>query len=72
MASDAAFVASFVASPERLFSVREVAQRLNVSAALVYSLVEKGELEHVRVSHSIKVTPAALVRFIKGTHRRNE
>jgi excisionase family DNA binding protein len=36
-------------------TVREVATRLKVSTATVYAMVERGELEHVRVSNSIRI-----------------
>jgi excisionase family DNA binding protein len=39
----------------RLLTVREVAVILRVCTATVYSMVERGELEHVRVSNSIRV-----------------
>jgi excisionase family DNA binding protein len=52
----------------RLLTVREVAVILRVCTATVYSMVERGELEHARVSNSIRVlvprgmSPAARVR----------
>jgi excisionase family DNA binding protein len=49
---------------DNLLTVRQVAERLQVSPATVYKLCERGELEHVRVGHAIRVTPAALDGFI--------
>jgi excisionase family DNA binding protein len=46
--------------PEKLLTVREVATQLGVCTALVYRLVDSGELEHVRVSNAIRIPPAAL------------
>ncbi|MBM4363181.1 MAG: helix-turn-helix domain-containing protein, partial [Deltaproteobacteria bacterium] len=43
-------------------TVREVAERLRVSAATVYALVGRGELAHVRVSNSIRIPEAAAPR----------
>lgn len=47
-----------------LLTVRQVAERLGVSAATVYVLVARGELAHVRVSNAIRVAPADLEAFI--------
>lgn len=49
---------------ERLLTVREVAEHLAVSTATVYALCARGELEHVRVSNSIRVRQADLESFI--------
>ena len=38
---------------------------LRVSTATVYALVERGQLEHVRVSNVIRVTAEALERYLK-------
>jgi len=38
-----------------LMTVREVAAALRVCTATVYSMIERGELEHVRVSNAIRV-----------------
>jgi excisionase family DNA binding protein len=43
------------AGTPRLLTVREVAVILRVCTATVYSMVERGELQHVRVSNSIRV-----------------
>ena len=39
----------------RLFTVKEVAAELRVSTATVHAMVKRGELEHVRVSNSIRI-----------------
>jgi excisionase family DNA binding protein len=54
---------------DNLLSVRQVHDRLAVSTATVYSLCEKGELAHVRVSNAIRVAPADLDRFIADRRR---
>ncbi len=54
----------------RLLTVREVAERLAVSTATVYALVERGELPHVRVSNAIRVAPADLAAFIEARRVR--
>ena len=38
-----------------MLTVREVAVRLNVSRAAIYSLVKSGKLRAVRVSNAIRV-----------------
>lgn len=58
-----------VDAQSQLLTVREVSQRLKVSTATTYKLVDRGELAHVRVSNSIRISEAALseyrVRFLK-------
>ncbi|MBI5609911.1 MAG: helix-turn-helix domain-containing protein [Deltaproteobacteria bacterium] len=44
-------------------TVADVAAALSVSAATVYRLCERGELEHFRVLNAIRVTRSALDRF---------
>jgi excisionase family DNA binding protein len=58
--------------PGRLLTVREVAARLGVCTALVYTLCDRGELPHVRVSNAIRVTDADLDAYIASQRRRGE
>jgi excisionase family DNA binding protein len=39
----------------RLMTVGEVAKALRICTATVYAMIERGELEHVRVSNAIRV-----------------
>jgi excisionase family DNA binding protein len=55
----------------RLLTVREVAERLSVSTATIYTLCERGELAHVRISNAIRIEPAGLEAFI-STRRMGE
>ncbi|WNG31858.1 helix-turn-helix domain-containing protein [Cystobacter fuscus] len=50
--------------PERLLTVREVAERLSISTATVYRLCERGELSHVRVSNALRISVASLEAFL--------
>ncbi len=50
----------------RLLTVREVAERLAVSTASIYTLCERGELPHVRISNAIRIAPADLAAFLAG------
>ena len=52
-----------------MLSVREIAARLGVSTATVYSLCERGELPHVRVSNAIRIAPTDLVTFVAQHHK---
>ncbi|MFT3914873.1 MAG: helix-turn-helix domain-containing protein [Anaeromyxobacteraceae bacterium] len=54
---------------DRLLTVREVAARLNVCRATVYSMVERGELPHVRVGNAVRFDPMSLARALEA-HRR--
>ncbi|MFT3843370.1 MAG: helix-turn-helix domain-containing protein [Myxococcaceae bacterium] len=49
---------------EPLLTVRDLAGRLRVSTATIYMLIERGELQHVRVSNAIRVTPEALAAYL--------
>jgi excisionase family DNA binding protein len=49
---------------ERLLAVREVADRLGVSTATVYAIIERGELRHIRVSNAIRIAPADLAAYL--------
>lgn len=49
---------------ERLLTVRQVAEKLQVSTATVYKLVNGGELAHLRVANAIRVAPSDLASFI--------
>ncbi|HKO51880.1 MAG TPA: helix-turn-helix domain-containing protein [Polyangiaceae bacterium] len=53
-------------SVERWLTVGEVAERLHVSTATVYSLCKRGELQHLRVSNGIRVSEAMLRALIKN------
>ena len=47
------------------FSVREVAEQLNVSTATVYGWVKRGSLEHVRLAGNvIRIPVFAVARFL--------
>ena len=55
----------------KLLNVREVADRLRCSRALVYQLCEKGRLSHHRLGigrGTIRVSEADLQTFLDGSH----
>jgi len=62
----AGFPLSFAAP---LLTVREVAAFLRVSTRTVYALCCDGRLRHLRVANAIRVEPAALIRFMRGSAR---
>jgi excisionase family DNA binding protein len=49
---------------ERLLTVRQVAARLGVSAALVYRLCETKELQSLRIGGALRFHEAALQSFL--------
>jgi excisionase family DNA binding protein len=53
-----------------LLTVRDVAARPRTSTATVYGLCERGELEHLRVSHGIRVRPEDLDAYLAGARGR--
>src|SRR5712664_990076 len=48
-----------------LLSVRQVAELFGVSTATVYRLCERGELVHLRVSHSIRIAVDDLSTYVE-------
>jgi len=54
---------------ENLLGVAEVARRLGVCTATIYSLLARGDLPHIRIMNAIRVCPADLETFIKGKRR---
>ncbi len=56
--------AARVVLPEKLLTVREVAERLGVCRATVYAMVERGELPHVRIASAIRFHPADLAAYL--------
>jgi excisionase family DNA binding protein len=54
---------------ERLLTVRQVAERLGVCTATVYTLCATGELPHLRVLNAIRVEPVDIEAFIAARRR---
>ncbi len=53
-----------VVLPEKLLTVREVAERLGVCRATVYAMVERDELPAVRIGAAVRVHPADLQALV--------
>jgi excisionase family DNA binding protein len=51
-------------------SVKHVAAALSVSAATVYSLVERGELAHFRVRNAIRIGEGELAAYLARARPR--
>jgi excisionase family DNA binding protein len=49
---------------DHLLNIREVAEILHVSRALVYSLLKRGDIPTVRIERIIRVRPGDLERYI--------
>ena len=47
-------------------SVSDVAKQLRLSSATVYRLIDRGELQHTRVSNAIRISAADLATFLGG------
>jgi excisionase family DNA binding protein len=54
---------------DRLLTIRQVAEQLGISTATIYTLVERGELAHVRVSNAIRIATADVSAFIAARTR---
>lgn len=56
---------------QKLLRISEVAERLNVHTATVRRLIERGELQAVRIGKNIRVQPADLDAYIQAAHITN-
>jgi excisionase family DNA binding protein len=54
--------------PERLLSIREAAERLNISRASLYKLCAQNQVVHVRVGNAIRFAPEDISGFVRA-HR---
>ncbi len=52
--------------PERLLKAIEVAKVLNISRALAYQLMRRGEIRTVSIRTSVRVRPEDLQAFIQS------
>ena len=52
--------------PERLLRAHEVAKILNISRALAYQMMKRGEIRCVTIRSSVRVRPEDLQAFIRG------
>ena len=50
----------------QLLKLREAASILNISRTALYDLLEKGQLESVKIGRSRRILTEDLVRFIKS------
>ena len=55
-----------------MMTVKEVAERLNLSHGAVYKAIHKGELEHHRFGAAIRITETQLTAFLEETRIRSE
>jgi excisionase family DNA binding protein len=58
-----------VVLPEKLLTIREVAERLGVCRATVYAMVERGALPAVRIGSAVRVHPADLQALVARRRR---
>jgi excisionase family DNA binding protein len=50
-------------------SVREAARALGVCTALVYRLVDSGDLQHVRIANAIRIAPRDLTAYVAASRK---
>ena len=55
-------------SPIQLLKASEVAEKLNISKAFVYKLMNQGVLPSVKIGYSKRVRQEDLQRFIRENH----
>ena len=52
--------------PEKLMKADEVAERLNISRAFAYKLMQQGKIRSVAIGGARRVRPEDLLDFIEG------
>jgi len=52
-------------TPE-LLTVKQVRERIPISASNLYRLAESGEIEHYRIGGRLYFTPEGVSRFLRG------
>lgn len=52
-----------------MMSVKKAAEKLNVSASTVYTLVESGVMPHYRIGRAIRISEEQLAGYLEGTKR---
>jgi excisionase family DNA binding protein len=52
--------------PERLLTIREAAERLNISRASLYKLCAQNQVAYVRVGNAIRFAPEDLSGFLRA------
>lgn len=50
-------------------SVREAARALGVCTAIVYRLVDSGDLRHVRIANAIRIAPRDLAAYVSASRK---
>ncbi|GAB5441331.1 MAG: hypothetical protein Fues2KO_16800 [Fuerstiella sp.] len=55
-----------------MFTVKEVANRLNISPGAIYKAVRNGELQHHRFGASIRISEEQLTEYVEETRIRAE
>ena len=55
----------------RLLTAKEIAQRLNISKAFAYKLMQIGEIRTVKIGGSVRVRPEDLEAYIEANLRED-
>ena len=54
---------------ERLLTIKDVAERLQVSPRTVHRFIASGDISVIRIGRSVRATEEALKAFLTGEHR---
>lgn len=54
-------------SLNKLYSVQEVAEKLNLSEQTVRKLIKKGEIQSIRLGKNIRIPTSELHRIVENT-----
>ncbi len=55
---------------ERLLKAADIARILNISKALAYRLIQRGEIPVIRISHAVRIKRSDLEDYVKKCRER--
>ena len=59
-----------ISKDEQLLKAVDIAKILNISIALAYRLIQRGDIPLVRISHSVRVKHSDLEDYVKRCRAR--
>lgn len=60
-----------IATDEQLLRATDIARVLNISRAMAYRLMNRGEIPVIRISHAVRVKMSDLQEYVKRSRTGN-
>jgi len=54
---------------EQMFTAKQVMEKLNISKATLYRLMQRGELHSYKVGRSVRFKESDIVKYLEGQKR---